>query len=48
VGAAAVEAHRTLRNPKVQSAIAAEQTDRFERLKIDGDEAMALIAARPR
>jgi hypothetical protein len=42
--AAAVEGHRTLRNPKVQRVIAAEQASRFARLKMDGDEAMALLA----
>jgi hypothetical protein len=42
--AAAVEGHRTLRIPKVQRAIAAAHAERFERLKMDGDEAMALLA----
>lgn len=42
--AAAVGAHRTLRNAKVQRAIAAAQAERFERLKMDGDEAMGLLA----
>jgi hypothetical protein len=42
--AASVGGHRTLRNAKVQRAISAEQADRFRRLKMDGDEAMALLA----
>jgi hypothetical protein len=42
--AAAVGGHRTLRSAKVQRAIAAAQADRFQRLKMDGDEAMALLA----
>ena len=42
--AGAVAGHRTLRSAKVQRAIAAEQADRFQRLEMDGDEAMALLA----
>lgn len=47
-GTAAVEAHRTLRKPNVAAALAATRAERFKRLGMKGDEALALVSTTAR
>jgi len=47
-GAAGVEAHRALRNPKIRALIDAARVERWKRLEMEGDEAIALLSLRAR